>query len=487
LRALIMTPTRELAVQIRNHIQDILKMTNVTIAVIVGGMSAEKQLRLLKRCPDIVVGTPGRLWELYKEGVPHLQKLSNINYLAIDETDRMGEKGHFAELGSILEVVSRGTTHKQRFVMSATLSLIHNAPVYKKAHKKPKMLNTRQKLKELMEFAGIGARKKIVDLTSGASTAQSLSESALHCETMKKDLYVYYFIKTHKGRTIVFCNSIDCVRRVAQTFEFLDVTPLPLHAQMHQKARLKNLERFTERSDGLLIATDVAARGLDIPNIDHVIHYQVPRTCESYIHRSGRTARASNSGLSVLLIDLKEKFLYNKIRTTLQRKKDLPLFPVDETKFNGLSERVECARRLNKLVHMERKKRVVDGWMARAAKEAEILISDDEDYEERSIRKTKDKNMNKDIARTRNELNALLRRPVYSMVPTKYPSQLFVIGGSVPETMKTIETDDKDKTSTVGGGAVSAIHALNTDIESQLKIKKDLNPNPPTLSTRVCS
>merc|ERR1712198_814439 len=127
--------------------------------------------------------------------------------------------------------------------------------------------------------------------------------------------------------------------RLANLFSLMDVKPLPLHAQLHQKQRLKNLDRFAESESGLLIATDVAARGLDIPNIQHVIHYQVPRTSESYIHRSGRTARASKSGLSVLLIDPSEVYLYKKLCSTLTRTSDLPRFPVDGPRFAQMTAR----------------------------------------------------------------------------------------------------------------------------------------------------
>lgn len=110
---------------------------------------------------------------------------------------------------------------------------------------------------------------------SSSETAHTLTECRLICPLDHKDYYLYYFIQKHPGRTIVFCNSIDCVKRLATLFGLLQCNPLPLHANMIQKQRLKNLERFTADPCGLLIATDVAARGLDIPNVEHVIHYQV--------------------------------------------------------------------------------------------------------------------------------------------------------------------------------------------------------------------
>ena len=154
-----------------------------------------------------------------------------------------------------------------------------------------------------------------------AETAQNLTECRLICSIEQKDYYLYYFIQRHPGRTIVFCNSIDCVKRLATLFGLLNCNPLPLHANMIQKQRLKNLERFRDNVNGFLIATDVAARGLDIPNVEHVIHYQVPRTSENYVHRSGRTARANKNGITVIFMEPGEVKSYIKLYRTLKRSK----------------------------------------------------------------------------------------------------------------------------------------------------------------------
>jgi ATP-dependent RNA helicase DDX24/MAK5 len=111
-------------------------------------------------------------------------------------------------------------------------------------------------------------------------TAGTLTEARIICALEEKDFYLYYFIQRHQGRTLIFCNSISCVRRLAQLLTLLRCRPLPLHANMMQRQRLKNLDRFREDPCGLLLATDVAARGLDIPGVQHVIHYQIPRTSE---------------------------------------------------------------------------------------------------------------------------------------------------------------------------------------------------------------
>ena len=253
LRSLILTPTRELAVQIKNHIEAIAKYTDIKVVVIVGGMASQKQIRQLDQAPEIVVATPGRLWDLIQEGHPHLNKVRDINYLAIDETDRMMEKGHFEELQNLLELINEDETKKkkrQTFVFSATLSLVHELPKHLSQKKGAKQITSEEKLKQLMAMIGVKSRPKIVDLSRKIGTAETLTESRIHCATTEKDIYLYYFLQQHPGRTMVFCNSIDCVRRLVNLFELMWTEPLGLHAQMHQRQRLKNLERFAANNNG---------------------------------------------------------------------------------------------------------------------------------------------------------------------------------------------------------------------------------------------
>ena len=238
----------------------------------------------------------------------------------------MLEKGHFDELRLLLDRLNADPIKKaqrQNFVFSATLTLVHELPKYTKGKgKKSKgpQQTPVQKLQLLIGQLGI-SQPKVVDVTKSSGTATNLTECRIICELEQKDLYLYYFLQQHPGRTIVFCNSIDCVKRLGQLFALLDCQPRPLHAQMNQRQRLKNLEKFTASPTGLLIATDVAARGLDIPNVKHVIHYQVPRTSENYVHRSGRTARADNQGITIMLMEPTEIRDYVKLCRTLNRSK----------------------------------------------------------------------------------------------------------------------------------------------------------------------
>ncbi|XP_040572859.1 ATP-dependent RNA helicase DDX24 [Lepeophtheirus salmonis] len=399
LYAVILTPTRELAVQIKNHLTDIGKYTNIKTAVIVGGMAPQKQIRVLSHCPEIVVATPGRLWDLIQEGNPHLSKITDVKYLAIDETDRMVEKGHFEELQQLLELINENAEKKearQTFVFSATLSLVHEPPKKNNTAGKKimKALTPKEKLKSLTSIIGVKEKRvKVVDITRKLGTVETLTESRIHCKIDEKDYFLYYILVQHPGRTMVFCNSIDCVRRLVNLFQYLLVEPLGLHAQMHQKQRLKNLERFTQNENSILIATDVAARGLDIPHVEHVVHYQVPRTSESYIHRSGRTARANREGISVMFIEPKETHAYRKICNTLNRDEELPMFPISDELMCGIKERVNIAREYDKLSLFLRKEEVSKSWMRKAAEEADLeyFDSDDEEEDEGVISQSKKK------------------------------------------------------------------------------------------------
>ena len=435
LQALVLTPTRELAIQVRDHLVAASKYAGIQVAVVVGGMAPQKQSRMLRRCPEIVVATPGRLWDLIEEGDPHLQGVRNLRYLAIDETDRMLEKGHFEELHKLLEMINSNKAHnckkRQNFVLSATLSMVHDLPSHLKNKKNKKALTSQAKLSDIMGMIGVRADPKIVDITRKTATAQTLIESQIRCSLSEKDQYLYYFFVQHPGRTLVFCNSIDCVRRLVNLFQLLECEPLGLHAQMQQRQRLKNLDRFVSNPTAVLIATDVAARGLDIKDVQHVVHYQVPRTAEGYVHRSGRTARAQKEGLSVIMIEPGENIMYKKTCHTLKRKEELPEFPIDNSIFPSVKKRVQVARELDKLLLTTKKEDINKSWLKKTAEEADIDYSEDSDEDctqmkdEASFRlKEKEANKRKSsIDAKRYELKQLLCLPVTQYgFSGKYPT-----------------------------------------------------------------
>ncbi|XP_036449350.1 ATP-dependent RNA helicase DDX24 [Colossoma macropomum] len=425
LLGLVLTPTRELAVQVKHHIDAVAQFTGIRTAILVGGMAPQKQDRMLKRKPEIVIATPGRLWEMVQDKHPHLRNLRQLRCLVIDEADRMVEKGHFAELEKLLEILntSQFNPKRQTFVFSATLTMVHSLPT-RLLQKKGKKLEERSKLELLMEKVGIKGKPKVIDLTRKEATVETLTETRIHCEKEEKDFYLYYFLMQYPGRTMVFANSIDCIKRLTSLLTILDCTPLPLHANMHQKQRLKNLERFAERESCVLLTTDVAARGLDIPDVQHVIHYQVPRTSETYVHRSGRTARAAKEGLSLLLIGPDDMMNFKKIYRTLGKDEDLPLFPVQNKCMTAIKERVDVARKIEKIEYHNSREKQHNSWFRQAAEEMDIDLDDDlllgagrDENEEREQQKL--------VKGLKKHLKHLLTQPIFKPhMKTKYPTQM---------------------------------------------------------------
>ncbi|CAG9762185.1 unnamed protein product [Ceutorhynchus assimilis] len=460
LYALIITPTRELAMQVKSHLTNIAKYTGINIAVIVGGMAAVKQERILSHGPEIVVGTPGRLWKLIQQGNEHLSQIDNIRFLAIDETDRMLERGHFKELHDVLERINMDEeirNKRQNFVFSATLTLIHDIPKHlltknKIKGRKVNDMSPEQKLQKIVATLGV-TNPKIVDLSQGTGTSGTLTECRITCAIDEKDHYVYYFLKKHPGRTLIFCNSIGCVKRLTTLLSLLDCSPLPLHASMQQRQRLKNLERFRDTENSILIATDVAARGLDIPKIDHVLHYQTPRTSESYVHRSGRTARASKQGITILLMEPNEFSNYLKLCKTLGKGEDLPIFPVNDKFLSAVKERVNLARDLDKLELQVRKANSEEGWLQKAAKDMDIIV--DGIYKKYDSEETSSSRKLAEIKRKR--LGTLLAAQIFPKgFSGKFPF-MENAGNTIFET---------------AGSEEKAIDVMKTAIESNLKLKK---------------
>lgn len=425
LLGLVLTPTRELAVQVKHHIDAVAKFTGIKTAILVGGMAAQKQERMLNRKPEIVIATPGRLWELVKERHPHLSNLRQLRCLVIDEADRMVEKGHFLELSQLLEILndSQYNPRRQTFVFSATLTLIHQTPARVLQKKNAKKMDKKTKLELLMEKVGIKGKPKVIDLTRKEATVETLTETRIHCNTNEKDYYLYYFLLQYPGRTMVFANSIDCVKRLSSLLTILNCDPLPLHANMHQKQRLKNLERFAERDSCVLLTTDVAARGLDIPNVQHVIHYQVPRTSELYVHRSGRTARAANEGLSLLLIGPEDLINFRKIYKTLEKSEELPFFPVDAKCMTSIKERMNLARQIEKAEFFNSRAKQHNSWLQQAAEALEIDLDDDM-LMGRKASEQEESQKQKMLKGMKKQLKHMLSQPLFKvLMKTKYPTQ----------------------------------------------------------------
>lgn len=356
------------------------------MSCIIGGLAMQKQERILKSNPHIVIGTPGRIWELVQDGNEHLKKIIKIRYLVVDETDRMVEKGHFTELEEILNLLNHtenadNSSRRQNFVFSATLTLVHDLPQYlkyKKQKSKKVEMTKDKKLNDLIEMFGM-KNPKTFDLSQERGIAEKVVEARILCSLDEKDYYLYYILTSHPGRTIVFCNSIESVKRLSSILSHLNISSLVLHGKMEQKNRLKNLEIFHEHQDNVMIATQVAARGLDIQNVHNVIHYQVPTTGEDYVHRSGRTARGDKEGLSILLMEPKEVKFFVKLQKTLGRNEDLPIFPIDQRILKTVKERVRLAKEIESLDLQTRRQNDAKNWLKKASEDIGVIDDSDND------------------------------------------------------------------------------------------------------------
>jgi ATP-dependent RNA helicase DDX24/MAK5 len=162
-------------------------------------------------------------------------------------------------------------------------------------------------------------------------------------------------------------NSIDAVRRIVSVLVNLQLPALALYSQLKQKQRLKSIERFTSNPTSILVASDIAARGLDIPNVQHVIHYHLPRSADTYIHRSGRTARGTEDGVSLLLCSPDEQRPVTQMLTKLGKSKVLHNFPIDRIHVGKLTRRVDLAQKITDSSREDQRKEREHNWFAEVA------------------------------------------------------------------------------------------------------------------------
>ncbi|OQD81034.1 hypothetical protein PENANT_c030G11641 [Penicillium antarcticum] len=465
--ALVLSPTRELAHQLAKHIGELTANapdTNARIALLTGGLSIQKQQRQLAAA-DIVVGTPGRVWEILSQGQGLIRKMQKIKFLVVDEADRLLSEGHFKEVedivgaldnhqaGDIKDTDEEATeeeeepSERQTLVFSATF---HRDLQQKLAGKgrwtNGDMLDNKESMEYLLKKLKFREEKpKFIDVNPVDQMAQGLKEGIVECPAMEKDLYLYSVLLYYpKHRTIVFTNSISAVRRVTQLLQALQLPAFALHSSMAQKARLRSVERFsspTADPSSILVATDVAARGLDIKGIDSVIHYHVPRAADMYVHRSGRTARAGASGKSILICAPEEVVGVARLAAKINAKKHkgegaskkLPLesLDIDRRVVARLRPRINLAKKITDTTIAKEKVNTEDNWLRAAAEDLGVEYdSDDFDQSQgqgrgrgggRQRREKEASGMTKgEMAGLRAELKHLLSERVNIGVSEKY-------------------------------------------------------------------
>ncbi|KAH6880465.1 P-loop containing nucleoside triphosphate hydrolase protein [Thelonectria olida] len=409
--AVVLSPTRELAKQLGDHLKALCDglPTAPYVVVVTGGLSIHKQQRQLEKA-DIVIGTPGRLWEVLDGDIKLQDKFSKIRFLVVDEADRLFKVGQFKEAEDIIGALDKKNPEadsdessddeedsedpiatRQTLVFSATFDKDLQTKLAGKV--KNSSGNDDEKMAYLMKCLKFRREPKFIDVNPVSQMASGLREGLIECGAMEKDLYLYTVLLLNPGRrTLVFTNSISAVRRLTPLLTNLNLTAHPLHSQMAQKARLRSLERFTASKNSILVATDVAARGLDIKEVDQVLHYHVPRAADTYIHRSGRTARGDSSGVSVILCApdevLPTRRLAGKVHAEQGGKREhfIQTLPVDRKSASKLKPRVDLAKRLADTVLAKEKAHSDDKWIRGAAEDLGVEY-DSEDFDKNELGK----------------------------------------------------------------------------------------------------
>ena len=291
-RALVLTPTRELAAQVEESVQTYGKYLELTSVAIFGGVGMNPQISRLKKGVDILVATPGRLLDLMQQG---MTDLSHVQILVLDEADRMLDMGFIHDVKKVLAAVPKA---KQSLLFSATFS------------------------EEIRELAATLLKDpQSVQVTPRNTTVQRITQ-LIHPvgRGKKKALLAHIIQEKNWSQVLVFTRTKFGANNVAEFLEKNGITAMALHGNKSQSARTQALAGFKSGDIRALVATDIAARGIDIDDLPHVVNYEIPNVPEDYVHRIGRTGRAGASGEAVNLVCMDEEGFMQEIeRFTKQR------------------------------------------------------------------------------------------------------------------------------------------------------------------------
>ncbi len=299
-RALVLTPTRELAAQVEQSVQDYGKYVNLRSQVIFGGVSERPQIDKLRHGCDILVATPGRLLDLAQQGAV---SLSEIQVFVLDEADRMLDMGFIHDIKRVLKMLPQ---QRQNLMFSATYS------------------------DDIRDLANRFVKNPVqVQVTPRNATAEKVEQNAYRVpKEHKRHLLAHLIKEGNWHQVLVFTRTKHGANRLTQQLERAGVTAMAIHGNKSQNARVKALQDFKENRITALVATEVAARGLDIKELPHVVNYELPNVPEDYVHRIGRTARAGSTGAAVSLVSPDEVTLLKDIERLLKR--SVPFTPTPQ-------------------------------------------------------------------------------------------------------------------------------------------------------------
>jgi ATP-dependent RNA helicase RhlE len=304
-RALVLTPTRELAAQVEQSVKDYGKYVDLRSQVIFGGVSERPQIDKARQGCDILVATPGRLLDLCEQ---RAVSLADVQIFVLDEADRMLDMGFIHDIKRVLKLLPQ---QRQNLMFSATYS------------------------DDIRDLASRFVKNPVsVQVTPRNATADKVEQSAYRVPKEHKRHLLAHLIKEGDWhQVLVFTRTKHGANRLTQQLERAGITAMAIHGNKSQNARVRALEDFKENRITALVATEVAARGLDIKELPHVVNYELPNVPEDYVHRIGRTARAGSTGAAVSLVSPDELPLLKDIERMLKRQVEFaptPKFEISE-------------------------------------------------------------------------------------------------------------------------------------------------------------
>ena len=308
IRSLIVTPTRELAIQIDESFQNYGRYTGLTTAVVYGGVNQKRQVKQLKRGVDILTATPGRLLDLMNQG---FISLAHIEIFVLDEADRMLDMGFIHDVKKMLRVLP---DKRQTLFFSATMP------------------------NEIIQLSNsILKNPTKIEVTPEAATVDKIRQGIFHVEKgNKKQLLVDVLSDVSVGSALVFTRTKRGANNVVKMLNKKSINAEAIHGNKSQNARQRALSNFKDQTTRVLVATDIAARGIDVDELQYVINYEIPNIPETYVHRIGRTGRAGANGTALSFVDSSEREYLRDIEKLINQQ--IPV--VDDTEFEVRAEKL---------------------------------------------------------------------------------------------------------------------------------------------------
>ncbi len=320
IRVLILTPTRELAIQIHENISHYGSQTKVFHSVIFGGVGQKPQTDALRRGVDIITATPGRLLDLMNQGYVNL---SRIEHFVLDEADRMLDMGFIHD---VKKIFSKIPSKRQTLLFSATMP------------------------KEVLSLSNFLLKDPIrISVAPVSATAEKVNQKVFFVDQKSKRLLLKSVLKNDKidiSSVLVFTRTKHGANRVVKDLTKNNITAQAIHGNKSQNARQNALDNFKKRITRVLVATDIAARGIDIDDLSHVINYDIPNIPETYVHRIGRTGRAGNSGIAWSFVDTEERKYLSDIQKLIKKEIEIEINHEFQSQSNaGIEKRVQKSKR----------------------------------------------------------------------------------------------------------------------------------------------